>query len=146
MGVGGSGWECVGVIKSGWEWVGMGGSRWEWVGARFSITQSVYTKQKMKLFIKEFLVNVNKFVDSYGLLTLLKKSSMKTSVILQWYFPLQKRWDKKNEVLSDTLHKYNEWSFILTFILNLHLKNIFSLTNPPHLLIYWWRNQVIDLL
>ena len=40
---------------------------------------------------------------------------------------LQNRWDNKNEVLSNILHKYNEWSFILIFIFNLHLKNIFTL-------------------
>ena len=40
---------------------------------------------------------------------------------------LQNRWGNKNEVLSNILHKYNEWSFILIFIFNLHLKNMFTL-------------------
>ena len=38
---------------------------------------------------------------------------------------LQNRWGNKNEVLSNILHKYIEWLFILIFIFNLHLKNIF---------------------
>ena len=40
---------------------------------------------------------------------------------------LQNRWGNKNEVLSNILHKDNEWSFILVFIFNLHLKNMFTL-------------------
>ena len=59
---------------------------------------------------------------------------------------LQNRWGNINKVLSNLIHKYNEWSFILTFIFNLHLKNIFELKKPPHLLIYWWRNQLTELL
>ena len=40
---------------------------------------------------------------------------------------MQKRWGNKNKVFSNMPHKYNALSFILTFIFNLHLKNIFTL-------------------
>ena len=30
-------------------------------------------------------------------------------------------------IKEHVLHKYNEWSFLLTFIFNLHLKNVFTL-------------------
>ena len=39
---------------------------------------------------------------------------------------LQNRCGNKNEVWSNILPKYNEWSFILIVIFNLHLKNIFT--------------------
>ena len=48
---------------------------------------------------------------------------------------LQNRWSNKNKVLSNILNKYSH--------LHLHLKNIFTLKKPPHLLTYWWRNQVL---
>ena len=38
---------------------------------------------------------------------------------------LQSRWDNKDGVSSNILHKYNEWSF------NLHLKNTFALKKSP---------------
>ena len=44
---------------------------------------------------------------------------------------LQNWWDNKNEVWSNILPKYNEWSFILTFVFNLHLENIFTLKKSP---------------
>ena len=59
---------------------------------------------------------------------------------------LQNRWGNKYKVLSNILHKTNEWSFILIFIFNLHLKNMFTLKKSSRLLICWWKNQVIDLL
>ena len=41
----------------------------------------------MKLFINEFLVNVNKFVDSYGLLILLKNPQWKLQFFWSDIFP-----------------------------------------------------------
>ena len=43
---------------------------------------------------------------------------------------MKKKLGNKNEVLSNILHKYNEWSFVFTFIFNINLKNIFTLKNP----------------
>ena len=43
---------------------------------------------------------------------------------------LQNWWGNKNEVLSNILHKHIEWSFILIFIFNFHLKNMFTLKKP----------------
>ena len=44
---------------------------------------------------------------------------------------MQNMWDNNNKVSCNMQHKYNEWSFILTYIFNLHLKNIFTLKESP---------------
>ena len=44
---------------------------------------------------------------------------------------LKNRWDNKIEVSSNILHKYIERLFILTYIFNLHLKNIFAFKKSP---------------
>ena len=59
---------------------------------------------------------------------------------------MQNRWGNKNEVLSNILHKYNEWSFILTFIFNLHLKNIFTLKKSSTFANLLMEKPGIDLL
>ena len=42
---------------------------------------------------------------------------------------MQNRRGYKNKVLSNILDKYDKWLFILTFVFNLHLKNIFTSKN-----------------
>ena len=58
---------------------------------------------------------------------------------------MQNRWSNKNKVLSNMQHKY-EWSFILTFIFNLHLKNTFTLKNSSTFAYLLKEKPGIDLI